>query len=113
MAAWLGPALKAVLPHIGTIVSAVMPVFTSRRADSAGEQLQLLQEQITELQYATSQNAEYIKDLAVQLQSTVTGLEQLAVIAESKIRRAYLFSISAFILSLIAVFVAVLLLLMK
>src|SRR5512143_1129513 len=101
MAAWLAPALKAVLPHLGTIVSAVVPVFTRKKADAAN-QMQLLQDQIAELQSASSQNAEYIKDLAAQLQTTVSALEQTASIAETKTRWALWFSIAAVTLSAIS-----------
>jgi len=86
MAAWLVPALKAVLPHIATIISAAVPVFTRKSADAANQAL--LQQQITELQSAASQNAEHIRELAAQLQSTVAALEQGAAIAEAKLRRA-------------------------
>src|SRR5947209_8577570 len=81
MPAWLIPALKAVLPHIGTIISAAAPVFTRKNADAVA---------ITELQSAASQNAANIKELAEQLQSTVAALEQAASIAEAKLRRALL-----------------------
>src|SRR3989449_8512003 len=68
MPAWLIPALKAVLPHIGTIISAAAPVFTRKNADAVANQTLLLQQQITELQSAASQNAAHIKELAAQLQ---------------------------------------------
>jgi hypothetical protein len=80
MAAWLIPALKAVLPHVGTIVSAAAPVFTKKGAD--------VQQQITELQAAASQNAANIKELAEQLRTTVAALEQAASTAEANLRRA-------------------------
>src|SRR5262245_33449878 len=82
--AWLIPALKAVLPHVGTIVSAAAPVFTKKGAD--------VQQQITELQAAASQNAANIKDLAEQLRTTVAALEQAALTAEANLRRALLLS---------------------
>src|SRR5256885_9528277 len=90
MPAWLIPALKAVLPHIGTIISAAAPVFTRKSADAVANQALLLQQQITELQSAASQNAAHIKELAAQLQNTVAALEQAASIAEAKFRRAIL-----------------------
>jgi len=102
MAAWLGPALKAVLPHVGTIVSAVAPAFTHKKEEAAANQMQLLQEQIEELQAAATQNSEYIKELATQLQSTVTGLEQLAAIAEEKNRRTAILASVAVGLSLLS-----------
>jgi hypothetical protein len=89
MAAWFLPALKAVLPHVGTIISAAAPVFTRKRADTAGAAA-LVQEQIAELQAAASQNADNIKALAEQVQVTVGALQQAAAIAESRLRRAYL-----------------------
>ncbi len=86
MVAWLIPALKAVLPHVGTIISAASPVFTKKKADVAVKQAPP-QEQIEELQAAASQNAAHIKALAAQLQSTVTALERAALIADAKFRR--------------------------
>lgn len=113
MAAWLAPALKVVLPHLGTIVSAVVPVFTRKKTDAATNQLQLLQDQIAELQSAVSQNAEYIKDLASQLQTTVSALEQTASIAEEKIRWAIWFSVAAVMLSIISLALALFLMFMR
>jgi hypothetical protein len=70
MAAWLIPALKAVLPHVGTIISVATPVFTRKKAGAAPNQTALLQQQVSELQSAASQNAASIKALAAQLQRT-------------------------------------------
>lgn len=98
MAVWLIPALKAVLPHIGTILSVAVPVFTKKNADADASQA-LLQQQITELQAAASQNALHIKELAAQLQSTVAALEQAASIAEKRLQRVFLVCIVAIILS--------------
>ena len=98
MAVWLIPALKAILPHIGTILSVAVPVFTKKNADADANQA-LLQQQITELQSAASQNALHIKELAAQLQSTVAALEQAASIAEKRLQRVFLVCIVAIILS--------------
>lgn len=95
MPAWLAPALKAVLPHLGSIVTAVAPVFTRKQVDPSSNQAQVSQEQIVELQSAVSQNAAHIKDLAMQLQNTVTALEEAAALAEARLRRAYLLSLLA------------------
>jgi len=97
MPAWLIPALKAVLPHIGTIISAAAPVFTRKNADAVA---------ITELQSAASQNAANIKELAEQLQSTVAALEQAASIAEAKLRRALLLSVVSAVVSVTAAGIA-------
>ena len=102
MAAWLIPALKAVLPHVGTVISAAAPVFTKKSADAAANQALLLQQQITELQSAASQNAAHIKELAAQLQSTVAALEQAASIAQGKIRRALGICVGALALAAIS-----------
>lgn len=107
MAAWLAPALKVVLPHLGTIVSAVAPVFTRKKTEAAANQLQVMQEQIAELQAAASGNAEHIKELATQLQSTITALEQAAAIAEANVRRGLWLSIAAVALAAVSVGIAV------
>jgi ABC-type enterochelin transport system substrate-binding protein len=107
MPAWLIPALKAALPHIATIISAAAPVFT-RKADVANQTL-LLQQQITELQSAASQNAAHIKELAAELQSTLAALEQAASIAEAKLRRALLLCVAATALSAVSLGIALVL----
>lgn len=106
MAAWLIPALKAVLPHVGTIISAAAPVFTNKKTDAVANQTLLLQQQITELQSAASQNAAHIKELAAQLQSTVAALEQAASIAEEKLQRLLLYCLAAGVLSAISLCIA-------
>jgi hypothetical protein len=107
MAGWLIPALKAVLPHVGDIVAAAKPVFTKKKPGGAGTPGGETQ-QIAELQAAVSQNAEHVRQLAAQLQSTVTAIEKGAEIAESRLRRAVLFCAVAVALSLFALGVAVL-----
>ena len=98
MTTWFILALKAVLPHVGTIVSAAVPVFTRKNTDAAANQA-LLQQQITELQSAASQNASHIKELAAQLQETVAALEQAASIAAARQRRVFLACLAAITLS--------------
>src|SRR5204862_7988888 len=109
MPAWLLPALKAVLPHIATIISAAAPVFTRKNADAVANQALLLQQQITELQSAASQNAGHIKELAAQLQNTVAALEQAASIAEAKFRRALLLCVVSAVVSALAAAIALVL----
>lgn len=117
MAAWLIPALKAVLPHIGTIISATSPVFTKKKAEAAPNQTPnqgaLLQQQITELQAAASQNAAHIKELAAQLQSTVAALEQAAAAAEAKLHRALMLCLAAAICSALSLCAVLLLVSMR
>lgn len=107
MAAWLIPALKAVLPHIGTIISTAVPAFTKRKTDAVANHALLLQQQIAELQSAASLNAAHIKELAEQLQSTVATLELAELIAQENLRRVFLFCLVATVLSAIALCVAV------
>lgn len=101
MPAWLIPALKAVLPHIGTIVSVALPAFTQKKTGSTENQVALLQQQVAELQAAASQNAAHVRDLAGQLQLTVTALEQAAVMT----RRTTLLCVIAVTVSAIALIV--------
>ncbi len=99
MPAWVIPALKAVLPHVITIISATAPVFTKNHRDTAADHSPLLRQQITELQAAAAQNAAHIKELAAQLQNTVATLEKAALIAEAKLQRAFYFCTAAMILA--------------
>lgn len=98
MAAWLVPALKAVLPHVGTIISMAAPVFTKKTAEAAN-QAQLVQQQIAELQGAATQNAANIRALAGQLQETLAALHQAAAIAETRLRRAFALCVAAIAIS--------------
>ena len=95
MATWIIPALKAVLPHLGTIVSAAAPVFTRKNADATANQAILLQQQVTELQTAVSRNDAHIKELAAQIRTTVETLERGASLAESRHQRVLVFCIVA------------------
>ena len=96
------PALKAILPHVGSIVDAAKPVFTRKKPETGTD----VQQQIAELQAAASQNAEYVKELAEQLQSTVAALEQSASVAESRLRRATLVSAISVSISIAALLLA-------
>ena len=87
MAGWLQAALKAVLPHVGDIVAANKPAFTHGEAQPAANQADLVQQQITELQSAVSQQSAHVKELAAQLENTVLALEQAAQVAEGRLRR--------------------------
>ena len=71
MAAWL-PVLKASLPYITQIVTAALPMFTSKPGDA--DSAELVPRQIEELQLAVTQNAESVKELATQLQNTIENL---------------------------------------
>ena len=105
MASWLIPALKAVLPHVGDIVSYAMPAFTRKKPDAPAP-ADVVQQQIAELQAAAAQNAAHVKELAAQLQSTVAALEQAATLAETRLRRAVVLSAIAVAFSFVALFVS-------
>ena len=106
MASWLIPTLKAILPHVSDVVSAVKPVFTRRKAELAAQPGDLVQQQIAELQAAAAQNTDHIKELAAQLQSTVAALEQAAALAEARLRRAVIMCAVAMAISVVSLFVA-------
>jgi hypothetical protein len=106
MPAWLWPAVKLILPHVGNIVAAAKPAFTRHAADPV-EEADVVQQQIAELQAAASQNANHVKELAEQLRLTVTALEQSAVETEKRLRRAYTFAAAAVALACAALGVAV------
>ena len=112
MITWFIPALKAVLPHVGSILSAAMPVFTKKDVDAITDRV-LLQQQIADLQAAAAQNSAHIKELAVQLQSTVAALEKAALITEDKARRVLLFNILAVIFSVAALAMSLYVLIQK
>jgi DNA-directed RNA polymerase sigma subunit (sigma70/sigma32) len=113
MAVWLIPALKAVLPHLGTIISAALPAFTKRKTDAVANQTLLLQQQIAELQSAASQNAAHIKELAEQLQGTVAALEHAASMAQANLRRVFLICLVAMAFSAVALCVALFVILVR
>jgi len=102
MASWLLPALKAVLPHVGSILDVAVPVFTRRSAAAAANQAQLVQEQIAELQAAATQNGENVKALAGELRATVRALQEAAAIADARQRRALILCASALVLACVA-----------
>ncbi len=107
MPAWLIPALKAVLPHIGTIVAAAAPVFTKKRGEVATSEMTLLQQQITELQVAASANDAHIKELAAQMERTVAALERGAAIVERTQKRMLGLCILAAAVAMVALLIAV------
>lgn len=98
MAGWMLPALKAILPHVGTIVQAAKPVFTRK----SGSDVASPEERANEMQAAITQNAEHIHALAQQLQNTVTVLEAEAEATRVKLKRLYAGCVVSIVLSLTA-----------
>jgi hypothetical protein len=99
---WILPALKAILPHVGTIIETAKPVLTRK----SGGAKPATEEQIAELQAAVTQNADHIQALAEQLRRTVTVLEEEAEATRGKLRRAYLWCGVSMALSLAAAVIA-------
>ena len=95
--ALLIPVLRAVLPHIGTILSAASPAFSSRTADP----------EIAELRAAVSRNAAHTKELAEQLERTVTALDETARVAEARLRLALWMAGGALALAAVALVLAI------
>jgi hypothetical protein len=106
MAGWLQAALKAVIPHVGNILSAAKPAFTEKKPEVAANATDLVQQQIAELQSAVSQQAAHIKELAAQLENTVTALEKAAEVSEARLRRVLVFTALAAAFSVAALGVA-------
>lgn len=104
MPAWLLPAVKLILPHVGSIVSAAKPVFTKRR--EAADQ-GTVQQQIAELQAAATENASLVKELAEQLQLTIGALEQAAAATQERVKRLYAICVVSMLVSLGALLVAI------
>ncbi len=113
MPAWLIPALKSILPHVGTIVSAAAPVFTRKSADAAANQAILLQQQISELQVAAFENDAHIKELALQMKNAVEALEKETSLAEKRHQRIMLLCFAAIILSVVSLGTASIILLAR
>jgi hypothetical protein len=107
MPGWFIPALKLVLPHLGTVISAASPVFTRKRSAEAVNQFAEIQQQIAELQTATSENAAHIRQVAEHLEGTIVALEQAAQLAEARLRRLTLWCVVAVGSSAIALVVSV------
>lgn len=108
MPGWFLPAVKLVLPHLGTIVAAAKPAFTKQKAAVAGDENGVVQQQIAELQAVASQNTTLIKDLAEQLRVTVSALEQGAAEAEKRMKRAQALALGATAVSVASLVCAVL-----
>ena len=79
------------------ILSVATPVFTKKKSDTSSDST--LQQQIDELQSAASLSATQIKDLAEQLKSTVAAVEQVASVAESKLKTMMILCVTATVIS--------------
>lgn len=80
---WLAVG-SLVLSNLDKIMAVVKPGFTRRTIDAPGNQAELLNQQIAELQAATATNAEQIRALASQLKDVVAALEQAGLAAAAE-----------------------------
>lgn len=110
MPAWLFPALKAVLPHVGTILSAAAPVFTKKGADTAANQTAMLQQQVTELQGAAARNDTHIRELAMQIRTTLEAIELGAALAERRYQRLLTMCLATALVAVVSLGLALILL---
>jgi hypothetical protein len=102
---WLAVG-KLVLANLDTIIGVVKPAFTKKKVETLPSQTDLLNQQISELQAASSGNAEQIRQLAAQLKEVVAALEQAAKSSEAKrekLRRLCLAAMAISVVSIIAV----------
>ena len=100
---------KLVLSNLDTIIAVVKPAFTRKKVDVIPNQTDLLNQQISELQAASSSNSEQIKELAAQLKQIVTALGQATVIVAAdrkKTRNLCLLAVFFSVVSIIVVIVA-------
>ena len=71
-----------------------------------GSNPNVLNQQITELQSAVSQQSAHIKELAAQLENTITALEKAGQLAEARLRRVLIFTAVSAALAVAALGVA-------
>ncbi|MEX2163268.1 MAG: hypothetical protein WD823_03355 [Sulfuricaulis sp.] len=103
---WLAVG-KLVLANLDTIIDVVKPAFTRKKIEAVTNQAELLNQQIAELQTASSNNAEQIKELAAQLKQMVTALDQAALSVAAARKKTRILSVVAVAVSVIAIVAAV------
>jgi hypothetical protein len=113
MASWLLPAVKLILPHVGTIVAVAKPHFTKWMEAEAADTRAVMQQQIAELQSAATQNAGVVQELARQLQLTVEALEEGAAAAQQRAKRLYAISVVSIVFAVAALSVSIAVLLTR
>jgi len=105
MAAWI-PALKAILPYVTQIVTAAIPVFTTR-SDQSKAAAEIIPKQIQELQSAVTRNTESLKALADQLQQVITSVDAGALAIEREMQASKRLSILAIVVAVVAMLVSI------
>src|SRR5580765_1113647 len=102
MAAWI-PALKAILPYVTQIVTAAIPVFTTR----SDQRAEVIPKQIQELQSAVTHNTESLKVLADQLQQVITSVDAGALAIEREMRASKRLAILAIVVAVVAILISI------
>ena len=97
-------AIGAALPYIESVAKIALPVFKQRKSDKEAADSQ--QKQIEELQTAVTHNAEHVRALAQQLQTTVTALEQAGLQLAEAQRRQQRWAALALALGIVALLLA-------
>jgi dienelactone hydrolase len=93
---------QLVLGNLDKILAVVKPAFTRRRVEAIPTQTDLLNQQIAELQAASSNNAEQIGQLAAQLKEVVATISQSAVEAAAQRAATRRLSLAALVVAVIA-----------
>ena len=104
MAAWI-PALKAILPYVTQIVTAAIPVFTTRSDQTKAAEV--IPKQIQELQSAVTRNTESLKVLADQLQRVITSVDAGAIAIEREMRASKRLAILAIVVAIVAILLSI------
>jgi sensor c-di-GMP phosphodiesterase-like protein len=97
-------AIGAALPYIESVAKLALPVFKQRKSDKEAADTQ--QKQIEELQTAVTHNAEHVRALAQQLQTTVTALEQAGLQLAEAQRKQQRWAALALALGIVALLLA-------
>lgn len=98
---------QLVLGNLDNIIRVVKPAFTRRPVDAPATQTDLLNQQIAELQTASSSNAEQIGQLATQLKEFVASASQAAEEAAAQRATAVRLSRVAVAISVVALVAAI------
>jgi len=95
--------LSPLVLKLADIAVSALPYFTQRKSEAApGIDDKATQQQITELQSAVTQNAEYVRTLASDLKSAIAAIEEGGEAIEARFRRLKLLAYFALALSAIS-----------
>jgi hypothetical protein len=98
---------KLVLSNLDTIISVVKPMLTRKKVDALPSQTDLINQQISELQTAASNNADQIKAIASQLKEVVAAIDQAATSALVERNRTQKLALAAIAIAAVSICVAI------